>query len=76
MDNQFIGPYIAKITSVNVNYGVYSLTLDSNPDLSVTLTGSNVYLTKFFAMRKVKQMEKLVATNLAIAEAEAEATEL
>lgn len=65
-NNSFVGPYVAKITSVNVNYGVYSLILDT--DQKVQLTGNKVYFTKFFAQREVRRLEKKVAAQLAIAD--------
>jgi hypothetical protein len=53
--------------SVNVNYGVYSLMLDT--DKSITLTGTKVYFTKFFANREMRRLDKELAERLAADEA-------
>lgn len=79
LESQYLGPYIAKIVTVNTNYGVDTVVLQDNE--SKPMNKKSVYFIKFFANRKVKKLELALAQKMAEDEIlrlanEKEATEL
>jgi hypothetical protein len=67
-EDQYLGPCITYIHTVNSLYNFDSVVLSLNE--TVPYDKNSVYFTKFFAERKLRKMEKALAEKLAKAEAE------